>query len=48
MIAELDGKINKTTNKCRLSQLMRIRKPLNRYKGFGETFVDIDDEKSLR
>ena len=47
MIEEIDGNINKTTNKSRLSQLKRIRKEiLYHYKGLGETFVDTDDKKA--
>ena len=44
-IENLDRKINKSTNKSRISQLELIRKALQRYTSLGETFVDIDDEK---
>ena len=42
-----DSKIKKSMNKSRISQVKRIRKELlNRYSSLGETFVDIDDEKT--
>ena len=44
---DLDRKINQNTNKSRISQLKRIRKEaLQRYSALGETYVDIDDEKT--
>ena len=47
VIEAIDSKIKESTNKSRISQLKQIRKELlNRYSGFGETFVDIDDKKT--
>ena len=47
VIEDIDSKINKSTNKSRISQLKRMRKELlNRYSSLGETFVNIDDEKT--
>ena len=42
-----DLKIKKSRNKSRISQWKQMRKELlNRYSNLGETFVDINDEKS--
>ena len=44
---DLDEKINKTINKSKFSQLKRTRnKLLKRYKGLGETFIEINDKKT--
>lgn len=45
VIKELDFKINKSTNKSKISQLKQTRKEmLNLYSNLGETFVHINDE----
>lgn len=47
VIKELDFKINKSTNKSKISQLKQTRKEmLNRYSDLGETFVHINDEQT--
>ena len=47
VIETMELKMKKSTNKSRISQLKRYRKEfLNRYSSLGETFVDIDDEKT--
>ena len=46
-IENLDRKINKSTNKSRISQLKRIKiEALQRYTSLEETFVDINNEKT--
>ena len=46
---DLEEKINKTTNKSKLSLLKQARnKLLKCYKGLGETFIKINDEKQKR
>ena len=43
LIEDIDRKINKSTDKSRITQLERIRKEtLQRYTSLAETFVDID------
>ena len=47
VIENMELKMKKSTNKSRISQLKRYRKEfLNKYSSLGETFVDIDDEKT--
>ena len=44
---DLNEKINKTTNKSKLSQLKQTRnKLLKCYKELGETFIEINDKKT--
>ena len=46
---DLEEKINKTTNKSKLSLLKQARnKLLKCYRGLGETFIKINDEKQKR
>ena len=47
VVETIDLKIKKSTNKSRISQLKQYRKELlNRNGSLGETFVDIDDQKT--